>query len=129
MSATRLWAAIAVAAIAAGCSSNPSGPSPESAEFTIDVVGEQFVVRTSDAETIRLAEENRQGRNQTFPMGTLRAGNGGFNAPWSWHLDPASVRFVELAIEVCDGRPSYVEAHQADYANYCPWGARVVARR
>ena len=40
-----------------------------------------------------------------------------------------SVRFVELAIEGCDGRPSYVETHQADYSTYCPWGARVVERR
>jgi hypothetical protein len=87
------------------------------------------VVRTTDAETIRLAEENRRGRNSRFPIGTLRSGDGGFNSPWTWHLDPSSVRFVEIAIEVCDGRPSYVEVHQSEFATFCPWGARVVARR
>ena len=106
----------------------PTEPSPI-AEFVVDVAGEQFVVRTSDAETIQLAEDRLQGRNQRFPLGTLRPGNGGFNAPWTWHLDPATVRFVEAAIEICDGRPSYVEAHQSDFPTYCPWGARVLARR
>lgn len=59
--------------------------------------------------------------------GPLRRGDGGFNAPWTWHLDPAETRFVEVAIEICDGRPSYVEAHQPDFPRYCPgaptwWG-------
>jgi hypothetical protein len=44
-------------------------------------------------------------------------------------MDPAATRFVELAIEVCDGRPSYVERNQGDYPTYCPWGARVAGRR
>ena len=127
----RVVAAFAVAfilTISPGCSS-PASPGDGPAEFVIDVVGERFVVRLTDPETIRLAEEARQGRNARFPLGTLRAGNGGFNAPWTWHLDPASVRFVEVAIEVCDGRPSYVETHQPEFTTYCPWGARVVNRR
>lgn len=111
-----------------GCAS-PSEPDPSFADFVIDVAGEQFVVRISDPATIQLAEDNRLGRNQRFPLGTLRSGNGSFNAPWTWHLDPGSVRFVEVAIELCDGRPSYVETHQADYPTYCPWGGRVVGRR
>ena len=123
------WAALLVAAAALlvpGCSS-PAAPS-NTAEFLIDVVGERFVLRTSHAQTIQLAEENLRGGNTMFPLGPLRTGDGGFNQPWTWHLDPAATRFVDVAIEVCDGRPSYVEAHQADYATYCPWGAKVVGR-
>ena len=99
------------------------------ADFVVDVAGERFVLRLTDAETIALAEGNRLGRNSRFPLGPLRAGNGGFNAPWTWHLDPSETRLVELAIELCDGRPSYVEEHKSDYPTYCPWGARVVGRR
>ena len=117
----------AVAAVALGCGT-PTRPS-SAAEFVIDVVGERFVVRVTDPASIQLAMDNLAGRNQRFPIGTLRPGDGGFNQPWTWHLDPASVRFVEVAVEVCDGRPSYVETHQAAYATYCPWGATVVARR
>ena len=112
---------------AVGCSS-PTLPAG-GAEFIVDVAGERFVLRLTDAETIRLAEGNRLGRNPRFPLGPLRAGNGGFNAPWTWHLDPSETRLVEQAIELCDGRPSYVEEHQSDYPTYCPWGARVVGRR
>ncbi len=54
-------------------------------------------------------------------------GEAGEKAPW--HLDPAETRLVDVAIEVCDGRPSYVERNQSDYPTYCPWGARVIARR
>lgn len=63
--------------------------------------------------------------------GEIARGNGGFNAPWSWHLLPATVEVVDLAIEVCDGCPSYVEGHLDDYlglGRYCPWGAEVVRR-
>lgn len=95
----------------------------------VSVEGETFVLRLTDPETRRLAEENLQGKNSLFPAGPVIAGNGGFNGPWSWHLDPARTRFVEAAIEVCDGRPSDVEGDRAAYTQYCPWGARVVAIR
>jgi hypothetical protein len=108
--------------------SNPTEPAG-TAEFVVDVSGERFVLRLTDPETIRLAEDNRLGRNSQFPIGPLRTGDGGFNAPWTWHFDPGQTRFAEVAMEVCDGRPSYVEAHKPDYSSYCPWGARVVARR
>jgi hypothetical protein len=99
------------------------------AEFVVDVSGERFVLALSDPETIRLARETRSGQRQMFPIGPLRAGHGGFNQPWTWHLDPAETRMTEAAIEVCDGRPSYVEAHRADFPTYCPWGARIVSER
>ena len=126
-----LNAVIALAAVllaAAGCMSSTQ-PTPAAREFIVEVVGERFIVRLTDPETIRLAVDNLQGRNSRFPSGALRSGNGGFNGPWTWHLDPDSVRLVEAAIEVCDGRPSYVETHQADYPTYCPWGGRVIAER
>jgi hypothetical protein len=103
-----------------------SGPSDTQVDFVVSVVGETFVMRVRDPETIRLARENLEGRRQVFPIGPLLPGDGGFNGPWSWHFDPDQVRMTENAIEVCDGRPSYVEAHRADFPTYCPWAARVV---
>ena len=107
---------------------SPTAPS-NAAEFVIDVAGERFVLRSTHQPTIELAEANLRGENSRFPLGPLRSGNGGFNQPWTWHLDPGATRFVEVAIEVCDGRPSYVETHQEEFDTYCPWGAQVVARR
>ena len=117
---------MALAALLHACSDDPSDVE---AEFVVSAGDETFVMRVRDPETIRLAQENIERRNQRFPIGPLLRGDGGFNAPWSWHFDPAEVRMTELAIEVCDGRPSYVEAHLADFPTYCPWGARVIRRR
>jgi len=95
----------------------------------VDVVGERFVLQLTDAETISQARANLAGRNNRFPIGPLRAGDGGFNRPWSWHLDPAETRLTDAAIEVCDGTPSYVEQHQAEFPTYCPWAATIVSER
>jgi hypothetical protein len=114
------------ALLSAACSDDPG---QVEAEFVVAVGNETFVMRVTDAETIRLAQESVDGRNQRFPIGPLRRGDGGFNAPWSWHFDPAEVRMTEIAIEVCDGRPSYVEAHLLDFPTYCPWSARVIRQR
>jgi len=120
---------IAAGVLAVACG-GPTAPSPGTAEFLIEVVpGERFVLRTTHPDTIRLADENMRGLNGAFPLGPLRRGDGGFNAPWTWHLDPAETRLVDVAIEVCDGRPSYVERNQSDYPTYCPWGAKVISRR
>jgi glucose/arabinose dehydrogenase len=48
---------------------------------------------------------------------------------WSWHVDPAVVSFADATIELCDGKPSFVEADK-DYwlntvGNFCPWSAVV----
>ena len=121
---------ITVALFLFSCSAeNPAQNFPNGQFFTVQVANEQFVIFATDQETIRLATENFQGKNTRFPIGKLVRGNGGFNQPWSWHLLPDTVRMAEAAIEVCDGRPSYVEGHVDDYVNagaYCPWSARII---
>lgn len=112
----------------AGCT---SAPDPPHTDFVVAVGEETFVVRTTRAEVAARARDSLAGRRSLFPAGPLARGDGGFNRPWSWHHDPERVDFVEAAIEVCDGRPSYVEERLADFLalGYCPWGGRVVAVR
>jgi len=66
-----------------------------------------------------------------IPFGQLASGNGGFNAPWSWHQVPETVKFAEAAPEICDGLPSDVEKHLDYWLNvvktYCPWNAEIVS--
>lgn len=101
--------------------------------FTVEVAGdekERFVVRATDSQTLRQLADNYEGKNNYHVTGRLVRGDGGFNQPWSWHLDPASVRMAEVSIEVCDGRPSFVE-EELDYwlgtvKTYCPWSSKVV---
>jgi hypothetical protein len=113
-----------------GCCSSEN-PGPPSTDFVVAVGTESFVFRSTHPETIALGFETMNGPRRLFPIGPLRRGNGGFNAPWSWHLDPGETRLTEAAIEVCDGTPSYVEAHVDDFVqvSYCPWSARVIGIR
>lgn len=103
--------------------------SPSNA-FTIDVVGEHFSIIATDPETKKLLTENYEGKNSMHVTGRLARGDGGFNSPWPWHLDPDSVRMAEVSIELCDGRPSLIE-EDLEYwletvGNYCPWSSKVV---
>lgn len=84
-----------------------------------------------DPEATRLALENMEGKNMMHPQGDLALGDGGFNKPWSWHLIPETVRMVEISMELCDGRPSMVEANLTYWVStvksYCPWGAKIIS--
>ena len=117
--------------LAGGGCSDDDGPTvpPGGVQFRVQVGSEQFRMRVTDPETIRLARENLAGGNRKHPNGRIETGGGGFNAPWSWHFAPDTVRMVDASIELCDGAPSYVEAHRAEYlaSGYCPWSARIVA--
>lgn len=110
------------------------GAAPRAALATFDVDGERFRIRVTNAATIEQLTALRDGRsNARIPNGRILRGPGadGHNAPWSWHLDPEDVAMAEVTMELCDGRPSHVEANVAEYVDrigrYCPWGATLVS--
>jgi hypothetical protein len=114
-----------------GCKADTSmNPPPQvgGQYFTVQVTTEVFVMYVTDPATIQLATENYQGKNRRFPLGKITTGDGGYNTPYLWHFVPDSVRMTEAAIEVCDGRPSYVNAHVNDYISvgYCPWAGKII---
>jgi len=62
--------------------------------------------------------------------GRLRAGDGGFNQPWSWHLDPDTVGISDGSVEVCVACPSSVKgdlAYWLRFGWFCP-GSEILAR-
>lgn len=116
-----------------------SDPGPGQAVFEVRACrgsieeprGESFRVAIDDAATTRQASALVGQPGGPIVHGRLVVGNGGFNVPWSWHLDPATVRFVDAAIEVCDACPSLVEANLPAFerlGTYCPWSTEVVRR-
>lgn len=126
------WFPLAAALLVgvAACDDDPIAPL-EAAEFVIDVEGEEFRIRVTDAAVIANLEERLDSGTKGVILGGLREGDGGYNEPWSWHLDPATIEVADVAIEVCDGRPSMVE-DDLEYwidtvGTYCPWGAEVVS--
>jgi hypothetical protein len=131
-----LLGAVAVTAALTGCSS-PTAPSPElegGVVVTFETSGETFRVFVASASTIgQLFALERGEATASIPNGRILrgAGPGNHNAPYGWHLDPADVAMADVTIELCDGRPSYVQANLDEYVDvvgrYCPWGATLVS--
>jgi hypothetical protein len=121
-----LFAFVTAAAVAACGADSPTAPG-EGAIATILVSGETFRVLLTTDEQIAAAKAAQAGGRANIPHGRIVAGTQ-VNVGYSWHLE--DVRFVEVTIELCDGRPSMVEAAGgpafAD-GTFCPWGAKVVS--
>ncbi len=102
------------------------------ARFEVEVSGERFVVHVEGASQISALEARLASGERGVINGDIEPGDGGFNQPWRWHMVPSTVHTADMAIELCDGRPSLVE-DDLDYwlgtvRQYCPWGAKVVRR-
>jgi hypothetical protein len=124
---------LVVAVFLSACGNDPTRNTPVGATYVVAVGNEQFAVRVSDAATAAKLDARMQSGNAGVVLGRVATGNGGFNAPWSWHLVPSTIAVADVAIEVCDGTPSYLEAHRDEWIrtvrDYCPWSAKVVAVR
>lgn len=90
--------------------------------------GERFKVLLDTKALVHHAELLFEGQDvAAIPVGPVRRGDAGVNAPWSWQIDPSRFSFAFATIEVCDGIPSDVEKGLVTSPDYCPWSAKVVA--
>ena len=95
---------------------------------TIQVVGETYKIELATPELVQHARDLLAGEEvASIPNGTVVRDDPGVNAPWSWHIDPATLEFADMTIEVCDGLPSYVEDGTVTSDQYCPWSAEIVS--
>ena len=129
--ATEPTSAAPSSAPASQSSATPAGsPDPATgAIVTIRTTGdEEYRVLLIDAAEIATAEELAEGeRDPLIPVGTImRTDDGGVNTGYGWHIDPASFEWAEMTMELCDGRPSYVEDGTLSGDIFCPWSAEVV---
>jgi hypothetical protein len=124
--------ALLLGLLAGACEEGVFGPPEGAAVFEIDVSGETFRAAVTDTAEIRLLTERMESGSRGVINGDLRPGWGGINGGWGWHLDPETVHVADMAIELCDGRPSMVQADLSYWigtvGQYCPWGAKVLAR-
>lgn len=108
----------------AACSTQPQ---PVTATFEV-AGGETFTVELATPDLIEHAQALLAGEDvSAIPLGTVVRDDPGPNAPWSWHIDPATLEFADMTIEVCDGLPSYVEDGTVTSDQYCPWSATIVS--
>ena len=65
-------------------------------------------------------------------QGKIIAKSAAYNPGWSFHLDPATIGFFEMQIEVCDANATYIEEHLDEIGGstlpngfWCPWSSRL----
>ena len=114
-----------LAAGQAGCDESPTAPSSR-ALVTLQAGGEQFRIQLNSSDQVDAARRAQQGGTARIPNGRIVLGTGE-NSGWSWHLE--DVAFVEVTIELCDGRPSDVERGGVQFGGgrFCPWNASIVS--
>jgi hypothetical protein len=132
--------AIVLAGAVAACGGSdddrpPPGNGPEDGVIaTFRAAGEEFSVWVTNEDAIQQLRDLQEGRSEAnIPNGRIHRGpgQGGHNAPWSWHLDPEDIEMAEMTMELCDGAPSYVEENVDEFVDvvqrYCPWDAELLA--
>ena len=111
--------------LVAGCAPTTSAHDPIA---VFEVAGQEtYMVELATPELVQHAQDLLDGKDvAAIPLGDVVRDDPGVNAPWSWHIDPASLQFADQTIEVCDGLPSYVEDGIVTSEQYCPWSAKLV---
>ena len=109
------------------CVSCDDSTGPENARFVFRDPVTQDVVRLDITNAEGLAQAggllgSGEGR---WALGTPKRGDGGFNAPWTWHIDPATVTFAEVTIEACQTAMSAIDDdldYWIGFGQVCIWG-------
>ncbi len=108
----------------------PPSPSPGASGVvvTIDVTGETYRILLTDPADIQVARDLLDGKAAPgIPNGKVVRGDPGVNTGYSWSIDPSDIEWADMTIELCDGKPSDVEANEISGDRFCPWSAKVVA--
>ena len=120
--------ALALVCLAPGFTSCSDSSAPDDEAtfvFRESLTGDVIHVDITDQNALGEADRLRQSGEERWVVGTLVRGDGGFNAPWTWHLDPASISFAEVTIEACQTAASAI-ADDIDYwvgfGQVCIWG-------
>jgi len=94
-----------------------------------------FTFQLLDPLKIAKARDIVSGKETRFvhPQGTIIQKTASYNPKWSYHFDPDSIEFFEMAIEVCDANMKYVEEHLDEVggaflpnSHWCPWNSTIL---
>ncbi len=107
--------------------------------FAFDQLADTLRVHVRDSATIANAERRVEtGVGSRMPVGPIVRG-AGVDPRYPFHFVADSMRFADLAMEVCDGRPMRTPAQVTEFfqlatgnpnatsATWCPWGAYPIA--
>jgi hypothetical protein len=104
-----------------------NSPEGEPKIFVFKLIDE---ARINEARAI--LQQSHPTRNHV--QGTIITSNVPYNPKWSFHLNPNTIRFFEMQIEVCDANVTYIEEHLDEIGGstlprnfWCPWSSRLLA--
>ncbi|MGE8067065.1 hypothetical protein [Pseudomonas sp. NPDC089569] len=95
-----------------------------------------FIIRLDDPAVIEQARAILRGEEtaKVRVQGTVITRQAPYNPAWSFHLDPGSISFFELAAEVCDASTQHVQENLDRVGHdflpegrWCPWSSRLVS--
>ncbi|WP_033338284.1 BP74-related protein [Catenuloplanes japonicus] len=110
------------------------------AYFAFTTVGSQngrspeFVFKLTDKERIAQARDIISGKEsqRVHVHGRILKRTTIYNPRFSYHLDPDTINFFDMAIEVCDASVEYTEDHLDEAGgaflpggHFCPWSSKV----
>ncbi|WP_246179192.1 calmodulin-binding protein [Actinomadura decatromicini] len=139
--AKRRLRALAVAAVVALVMPLTVGVAPparadEAAYFVFtDITREEAVLKLTDPAKIQHARDLVNGETTDRPhvIGRILKRQADYNPRWSFHYNPDTVDFFDVAIEVCDATIPYVEEHLDEAGGaflpglvWCPWTSRLI---
>jgi len=94
----------------------------------------EFIFKLTDPARIEEARRILSGdeKSKIHVHGRLIKRPQPYNPRWSFYLDPDTINFFEMAIEVCDATTQYVEDHLDEAGgaflpggHWCPWSSRL----
>jgi hypothetical protein len=105
--------------------SDSSGPQDARFVFRDPLTQDVVTLEVNNSEGLAQAEDLLRSGEARWALGTLKRGDGGFNGPWTWHIDPATVTFAEVTIEACQTAMSAIDDdldYWIDFGQVCIWG-------
>ncbi|NVJ08306.1 calmodulin [Myxococcus sp. AM001] len=96
--------------------------------------GVEFIIELTDENTISHARKILSGeeKDEIHVHGRIIKRSQPYNPKFSFHLDPSTIRFFAMAIEVCDANMVYVEDHLDEAGgaflpggHWCPWDSKL----
>jgi hypothetical protein len=95
--------------------------------FRVEPFPETFIFKLTDPQRIQQARDILATGSTKIVSGTIIKQPAYYNLPWSFHLDPRSIEFVDFAIELCDSNIRAIEDNRDNaYPGWCPWRSQLL---
>jgi hypothetical protein len=113
----------------------PAGAAPAAYFVFTDITRDEAVLKLTDPAKIQHARDLVNGDTIDRPhvVGRILKRQADYNPRWSYHYNPDTIDFFDVAIEVCDATLPYVEDHLDEAGGaflpglvWCPWTSRLV---